>query len=220
MKLQYMKIARSLLYMNLTGNEFLVYSYLLDKFQNVLDKYNNNIELEKVYHSEEQTSIAKKLHLSTRTLKTVLKSLESKHFIKIACGKNFGEKNTYYMTDIRETDNYKQLDARYKFEYEPKVTSTSVSTSSSIRNTNATRGTAKTALDYNKYIELKHVNSICRFLTESSNFDFSFLDMLELKRNFNLSDYSQSVLTIKELVDYLKERFNIDIPETALKKYC
>ena len=207
--------------MNLTGNEFLVYSYLLDKFQNVLDKYNNKIEIEKVYHSEEQKSIAKKLHLSTRTLQSVLKSLESKNFIKVACGKEFAQKNTYYMTDIRETDNYKQLDARYKFEYEPKATSTSVSVStSSSSNSARTRGTAKTALDYNKYIELKHVNSICRFLTESSNFDFSFLDMLELKRNFNLSDYSQSVLTIKELVDYLKERFNIDIPETALKKYC
>lgn len=211
--------------MNLTGNEFLVYSYLLDKFQNVLDKYNNKIEIEKVYHSEEQKSIAKKLHLSTRTLQSVLKSLESKNFVKVACGKEFAQKNTYYMTDIRETDNYKQLDARYKFEYEPKVTSTSVSTSSSsIRNTNTTRGTArgtaKTTLDYNKYIELKHVNSICRFLTESNNFDFSFLDMLELKRNFNLSDYSQSVLTIKELVDYLKERFNIDIPTDVLKKYC
>ena len=54
--LQYMKISRSLLYMNLSGNEFKVYSYLLDKFQNVLDKYNNNIDISKVYNNINYTT--------------------------------------------------------------------------------------------------------------------------------------------------------------------
>ena len=50
--LQYMKTARSLLYMDLSLSEFKVYCYLLDKWQNVLDKYNNNIDISKVYNKK------------------------------------------------------------------------------------------------------------------------------------------------------------------------
>lgn len=223
MELQYMKTFRSLLYMGLTGNEFMVYVYLLDKWQNVLDKYNNNITLDKVYHSEEQKSIAGKLHFSVRTLRNVLKSLEEKKLLKIACCKEFGEKNTYYMTDIKETDCYKQLETTYKYEYEPKVYNSSAKSSSVSssgiggNNTRGTRPTKSIALDYDKLIDYKQVNKICGFLIDNDSFDFTFFDSLDLRRELHLSDFSSTTVTIRQLVDYIKQRYNIDVPEQFLK---
>ena len=201
--------------MGLTGNEFMVYVYLLDKWQNVLDKYNNNIVLDKVYHAEEQKSIAKKLHLSTRTLQNVLKSLETKRMLKIACGKELAEKNTYYMTDIKETDCYKQLETTYKYEYEPKVYNSNSAKSSS--SSKATRGTRTVTLDYDKLIDYKQVNKVCGFLIDNDSFDFTFFDSLDLRRELHLSDFSSTTVTIRQLVDYIKQRYNIDVPEQFLK---
>lgn len=213
MELQYMKTFRSLLYMGLTGNEFMVYVYLLDKWQNVLDKYNNNITLDKVYHSEEQKSIAGKLHFSVRTLRNVLKSLEEKKLLKIACCKEFGEKNTYYMTDIKETDCYKQLETTYKYEYEPKVYNNSNSAKSS-----STRGVRRgTSLDYNRLLDCKQVKKVCSFLIDSNDYDFTFLDSLDLYRELNLSNFSSTTITIQRFVDYVRQRYNINVPEQFLK---
>lgn len=209
--------------MGLTGNEFMVYTYLLDKWQNVLDKYNNNITLDKVYHSEEQKSIANKLHLSVKTLKTVLKSLHEKRLLKIACGKEFGEKNTYYMTDIKNTECYKQLETTYKYEYEPKVynnsNSAKSSSVSSSGNRNTTRGARQTmqTLDYNRLLDCKQVKKVCSFLIDSDNYDFTFLDSLDLYRELNISDFSSNTITAKQLVDYIKQRYNIDVPGQFLK---
>lgn len=200
--------------MDLTGNEYKLYNYLLDKWQNVLDKYNNNISLDKVYHSEEQKSIAGKLHFSVRTLRNVLKSLESKKLVIIACCKEFGEKNTYYMTDIKETDCYKQLETTYKYEYEPKVYNSNSAKSSS--GTTKTRG-ARQTLDYNRLLDCKQVNKVCGFLIDNASYDFTFLDSLDLRRELNLSDFSSTTITIKQLVDYIKQRYNIDVPEQFLK---
>lgn len=220
MELQYMRVYRSLLYMGLTGNEFMVYTYLLDKWQNVLDKYNNNISLDKVYHSEEQKSIACKLHFSVRTLRNVLKSLEEKKLLKIACCKEFGEKNTYYMTDIKDTECYKQLETTYKYEYEPKVYNSSAKSSSvsssGIGTNKSTRG-ARVTLDYDKLIDYKQVNKICGFLIDNDSFDFTFFDSLDLRRELHLSDFSSTTITIQQLVDYIKQRYNIDVPEQFLK---
>lgn len=215
MELQYMKISRCLLYMSLTGNEFMVYSYLLDKWQNVLNKYNNNISLDNVYHAEEQKSIAKKLHLSTRTLQNVLKSLEEKHMLKIACGKEFAEKNSYYMTDIRATECYKQLDDKYKYEYEQKSytksNTNSAYSSSNSKTATSTRG-ARATLD-NKMLDYKQVQRICSVLSDSTEYDFTFMDSIEVRNFFNLNDYTMSTVSFKTLSAYLKERYNIDITD-------
>lgn len=217
MELQFMKVYRSLLYFGLTGNEFMVYTYLLDKWQNVLDKYNNKILLDNVYHAEEQKSIAKKLHLSTRTLQNVLKSLEEKHMLKIACGKEFAEKNSYYMTDIRATECYKQLDDKYKYEYEQKSytksnTNSAYSSSSNSMKTTATRGAIATSLD-NKMLDYKQVQRICSVLSDSTEYDFTFMDSIEVRNFFNLNDYTMSTVSFKTLSAYLKERYNIDITD-------
>lgn len=207
--------------MGLTGNEFMVYTYLLDKWQNVLDKYNNNVTLDKVYHSEEQRSIAGKLHFSIRTLRNVLKSLESKKMVIIACCKELGEKNTYYMTDIKETDCYKQLEATYKYEYEPKTYTSSMAKANSGAVTRGARptntNTRGTALDYDRLLDCKQVKRMCGFLIDSSDYDFTFLDSLDLYRELNLSDFSSTTITIRQLVDYIKQRYNIDVPEQFLK---
>lgn len=219
MELQYMRVYRSLLYMGLTGNEFMVYTYLLDKWQNVLDKYNNNISLDKVYHSEEQKSIAGKLHFSVRTLRNVLKSLEEKKLLKIACCKEFGEKNTYYMTDIKETDCYKQLNDTYKYEYEPKVYNSSAKSSSisSSTGTTKTRGARTVTLDYSRLLDCKQVKKVCSFLIDSNDYDFTFFDSLDLYKELNLSDFSSTTITIERFLDYVKQRYNIDVPEQFLK---
>lgn len=201
--------------MNLSGNEFKVYSYLLDKFQNVLDKYNNNIDISKVYHAESQISISEKLHMSCRTLQNVLNSLCEKKMISISCGKEFGEKNAYYMTDITQTDCYKQLDEKYKYEYEvKKKNTTNTRVVSSRAETSSASSKASSKIDNEgcftvvndsdkiDYQSLHHVlrNYIMKYYSALNNVD-------EYKRV--ISDCTN--MTYKNFIEYIKIHYDIDI---------
>lgn len=199
--------------MNLSGNEFKVYSYFLDKFQNVLDKYNNNIDISKVYHAESQSSISEKLHISCRTLQNVLNSLCEKQLLSVSCGKEFGEKNAYYMTDITQTDCYKQLDEKYKYEYEVKQKNTT--------NTRVVSSRADTSKD-NK--DKKIDNEGCfQFVSDSDKIDYQSLH--HVLRNYimkyysalnNVDEYKRVIsdctnMTYKDFVEYIKIHYDIDI---------
>lgn len=201
--------------MDLTGNEYKLYSYLLDKWQNILSKNSNAIE---VLHSEGQIQIAKKLHMTRATVQNCLRSLEKKKLVEICCCKELGNINSYKMTDIAQSDCYKQLETTYKYEYEPKVYNSSKSSSGvSSGAVKTTRGARTVALDYDKLIDYKQVNKVCGFLIDNESFDFTFFDSLDLRRELHLSDFSSTTVTIRQLVDYIKQRYNIDVPEQFLK---
>lgn len=198
--------------MNLSGNEFKVYSYLLDKFQNVLDKYNNNIDISKVYHAESQSSIAEKLHMSCRTLQNVLSSLCEKRMISVSSGKEFGEKNAYYMTDITQTDCYKQLDEKYKYEYEVKkknttntrVVSSRADTSSAI----TTNSTSKSRFKLDDVIER---DEMCAILISRVKKVYSSFTKDESKRVLD----ECTNMTFRHFIEYIKMYYDIDISDLA-----
>lgn len=202
--------------MDLSGNEYKLYSYLLDKWQNILSKNNNATE---VLHSEGQIQIAKKLHMTRATVQNCLKSLEKKQLVEICCCKELGNINSYKMTDIAQSDCYKQLETTYKYEYEPKVYNTAKSSSVSSSGIGmATRGARRgTSLDYNRLLDCKQVKKVCSFLIDSNDYDFTFLDSLDLYRELNLSDFSSTTITIQRFVDYVRQRYNINVPEQFLK---
>lgn len=201
--------------MNLSGNEFKVYSYLLDKFQNVLDKYNNNIDISKVYHAESQSSIAEKLHMSCRTLQNVLNSLCEKRMIVVSSGKEFGEKNAYYMTDITQTDCYKQLDEKYKYEYEVKkknttntrVVSSRADTSSTIT-TNNNNSTSKSRFKLDDVIER---DEMCAILISRVKKVYSSFTKDESKRVLD----ECTNMTFRHFIEYIKMYYDIDISDLA-----
>lgn len=198
--------------MDLTGNEYKLYNYLLDKWQNILSENSSATE---VLHSEGQIQIAKKLHMTRATVQNCLKSLEKKQLVEICCCKELGNINSYKMTDIAQSDCYKQLEATYKYEYEPKAyTSSSKANSGAVK---TTRGARTVALDYDRLLDCKQVKRMCGFLIDSNDYDFTFLDSLDLYRELNLSDFSATTITIRQLVDYIKQRYNIDVPEQFLK---
>ena len=200
--------------MNLSGNEFKVYSYLLDKFQNVLDKYNNNIDISKVYHAESQSSISEKLHMSCRTLQNVLNSLCEKKLISVSCGKEFGEKNAYYMTDITQTDCYKQLDEKYKYEYELKkqtsgVSSKKADTSSSINKVSNISGvvtTYKSKLD-----DVLVRDEMCAILIARVKKVYSSFTQDESRRVLDECNN----MTYRQFIEYIKIHYDIDISDLA-----
>lgn len=200
--------------MNLSGNEFKVYSYLLDKFQNVLDKYNNNIDISKVYHAESQSSIAEKLHMSCRTLQNVLNSLCEKRMIVVSSGKEFGEKNAYYMTDITQTDCYKQLDEKYKYEYEVKkknttntrVVSSRADTSSTITTNN--NSTSKSRFKLDDVIER---DEMCAILISRVKKVYSSFTKDESKRVLD----ECTNMTFRHFIEYIKMYYDIDISDLA-----
>lgn len=202
--------------MNLSGNEFKVYSYLLDKFQNVLDKYNNNIDISKVYHAESQSSIAEKLHMSCRTLQNVLNSLCEKRLISISCGKEFGEKNAYYMTDITQTDCYKQLDEKYKYEYEVKkknttntrLVSSRADTSSAISNIAINNSTSKSRFKLDDVIER---DEMCAILISRVKKVYSSFTKDESKRVLD----ECTNITFRQFIEYIKMYYDIDISDLA-----
>ena len=202
--------------MDLTGNEYKLYNYLLDKWQNILSKNSSATE---VLHSEGQIQIAKKLHMTRATVQNCLKSLEKKQMVEICCCKELGNINSYKMTDIAQSDCYKQLEATYK--YEPKTKTKTYTSSGSGAVTRGARptntNTRGTALDYDRLLDCKQVKRMCGFLIDSSDYDFTFLDSLDLYRELNLSDFSSTTITIRQLVDYIKQRYNIDVPEQFLK---
>lgn len=204
--------------MDLTGNEYKLYSYLLDKWQNILSKNSSATE---VLHSEGQIQIAKKLHMTRATVQNCLRSLEKKKLVEICCCKELGNINSYKMTDIAQSDCYKQLETTYKYEYEPKVYSNSNSAKSSgVGTSSATTRGAKSksiALDYNRLLDCKQVKKVCSFLIDSNDYDFTFFDSLDLYKELNLSDFSSTTITIKRFVDYVKQRYCIDVPEQFLK---
>lgn len=220
MEFQFMRIYRCLMYMDLSGNEYKLYNYLLDKWQNILSK---NANVNEVLHSEGQIQIARKLHMTRVTIQNCLKSLEKKKLVEVYCCKELGNINSYKMTDLSKSECYKQLDAKYRYEYEPKVynsnsNSAKSSSVSSSGNNKATRGArTSVALDYDRLLDYKQVNRICGFLIDNDSFDFTFFDSLDLRRELNLNDFSYNMVSIRKLVDYIKQRYNIDVPEQFLK---
>lgn len=201
--------------MDLSLSEFKVYCYLLDKWQNVLDKYNNNIDISKVYHAESQSSISEKLRIGTMTLKRALHSLSDKGLLKVSCGKEFGEKNAYYMTDITQTDCYKQLDEKYKYEYEVKQknnTNTRVvssradtSSASAINNINST---SKSRFKLDDVIER---DEMCAILIARVKKVYSSFTQDESKRVLD----ECTNMTFRHFIEYIKMYYDIDISDLA-----
>ena len=198
--------------MNLSGNEFKVYSYLLDKFQNVLDKYNNNIDISEVYHAESQSSIAEKLHMSCRTLQNVLNSLCEKKLIKISCGKEFGEKNAYYMTDITQTDCYKQLDEKYKYEYEVQQKNNTTNTRvASSKNADTSRVSGSVMTYKSKLDDVLVRDEMCAILIARVKKVYSSFTQDESKRVLD----ECTNMTYRQFIDYIKIHYDIDISDLA-----
>ena len=198
--------------MNLSGNEFKVYSYLLDKFQNVLDKYNNNIDISKVYHAESQCSISEKLHMSCRTLQNVLNSLCEKRLISVSCGKEFGEKNAYYMTDITQTDCYKQLDEKYKYEYEVKQKNNTTNTRvASSKNADTSRVSGSVMTYKSKLDDVVERTDMCAILIARVKKVYSSFTQDESKRVLD----ECTNMTYRQFIDYIKIHYDIDISDLA-----
>ena len=150
--------------------------------------------------------------MSCRTLQNVLNSLCEKKLIKISCGKEFGEKNAYYMTDITQTDCYKQLDEKYKYEYEVKQKNNTTNTRvASSKNADTSRVSGSVMTYKSKLDDVLVRDEMCAILIARVKKVYSSFTQDESKRVLD----ECTNMTYRQFIEYIKIHYDIDISDLA-----